>query len=144
MENKIKWVEVEYKDRNVDKIPHFGMQLDSFSKTLELAEKVFEDAVTDQIAIVCLDTKMKITNVLLTENYFFFKNQKENIAKVILNNANAIAVISNNDYLVPQVCDVTAMLQYIGIKPVDFVVNDGDEYLSFANRELNFINNYNN
>ena len=87
---------------------------------------------------------MKITNVLLTENYFFFKNQKENIAKVILNNANAIAVISNNDYLVPQVCDVTAMLQYIGIKPVDFVVNDGDEYLSFANRELNFINNYNN
>lgn len=144
MENKIKWVEVEYKDRNVDKIPHFGMQLDSFSKTLELAEKVFEDAVTDQIAIVCLDTKMKITNVLLTENYFFFKNQKENIAKVILNNANAIAVISNNDYLVPQVYDVTAMLQYIGIKPVDFVVNDGDEYLSFANRELNFINNYNN
>ena len=41
MENKIKWVEVEYKDRNVDKIPHFGMRLDSFSKTLELAEKSF-------------------------------------------------------------------------------------------------------
>ena len=143
MANRLKWVEVEYKNKEYEENKYYSQSIDNCEDMIETANTVFKNSTRDQSGVMFFNSKLKIIDIAVMSNDKFMQNKEEFLAKAIVNSAYAVSIISNNDYLIKEGSNLASLFNYAGIKAIDYIANDGSEYFSFVKEDIDFVKPYN-